>query len=97
MLHDLFRRALHDHRSAGISAFRPHIYNIIRRFDHVKIMFDHNDRIPAIRQSVKDLHQFVYIRKMQSCRRFVEHIDRLTGATPRQFGRQFDPLRLAAR
>ena len=59
-------------------------------------MFYHNDGISAVRQPPEYLHQLVDICKVQTCRRFIQNIDRLSRAALRELRRQLDALCLAA-
>ena len=74
MLHrrDFFRSALRDDGSSSVSAFRPHIDQIIRSLDDIKVVFNDDDGIAAVRQSLQNADQFAHIREMKPCRRFVE-------------------------
>ena len=60
-------------------------------------MFDHDHGIAAVRQSLQDIRQFVYVREMKSCRGFVQYVHRPSSTSSRQLGGKLDPLRLAAR
>ena len=85
-----------DNFSAGLAAFRAEVYNIIRDFNYIKVMFNNNHGISQIAESLKHVKQIMNIRKMQTCRRLVKKIQRMTCRSLAQFGREFDSLSLAA-
>lgn len=60
-------------------------------------MFNDNDRIAAVRQSAQNLDQLMDIGKMQSRRRLIQNVDRLSGSSLAQLRRQLDTLCLTAR
>ena len=55
-------------------------------------MFNDNDRIAAVRQSAQNLDQLMDIGKMQSRRRLIQNVDRLSGSSLAQLRRQLDTL-----
>ena len=91
----LLRRTGDDYGAAPVSAVRPQIDDIIRRFYNVQIVFDDHHRIPRVYQTLQNLDQPVHIGKMKAGRRLVQDIHGLSRHSLRQFRRQFDPLRLA--
>ena len=60
-------------------------------------MFNDNDRIAAVRQSAQNFDQLMDIGKMQSRRRLIQNVDRLSGSSLAQLRRQLDTLCLTAR
>jgi len=51
-----FFRGAEPHDSPSfIAAFRPEVNDVIRGFNHIQIVFDHNDRIPFVHQSGKHI------------------------------------------
>ncbi len=48
ILRHLFRRPVRDHGSAAVSALRSQINDVVRRLDHVQIVFNDNYSVPAI-------------------------------------------------
>ena len=87
----------HGHDLPTSSApFGPQIDQPIRGLDHVQIMFDHDDRVAPIHQSIQDIQQPANVVKVQSGGRFVQQIKCLTGIDAGQLSGQFDPLRFAA-
>ena len=78
---NFFRGTGCHNRSAAISAFRSHINDLVRSFDHIQIVFDDDNGIAALRQTPQDLNKLVDILKVQSGCRFIQYIYRLTGAS----------------
>ena len=94
---NLFGASLGHHRSAAVSAFGTHIDDPVGTLDHVQIVFDHNDRVPLIHQTVEDIEQLAHIVEVQASCRLIEHVQRGAGRPSAQLGGQFDPLGLTAR
>ena len=59
-------------------------------------MLNNDDSISALRQPVENLDQLMHIGKMQSGRRLVKNINRLSGAASAEFCRQLDTLSFTA-
>ena len=74
-----FWRARRDDHTAAIAAFRPHVDDPIGGLDHVKIVFDDNNRVAVITQSVEHFQQQINVGEMQASGRFVEDIERVAG------------------
>src|SRR5438093_6381173 len=53
-----FRRSLRHNPAATVTAFRAKINDPVGRFDHVQIMFDHQQRIAGRAQFEEDFQQF---------------------------------------
>ena len=60
-------------------------------------MLNNHHGIAAVGQSPQNLDQLVHIRKMESGRRLIQNVDRLSGASLGEFGCQLDSLRLSSR
>ena len=87
-----FRRSGgHDEPSAG-TCFRAHVNQPIALLDDVHVVFDHNDRVPKIHQSVEHFQQLRNIFEVQPGGRFVQQIQGTTGVGARKFRRQFHAL-----
>ena len=54
---DGFRRALRDNLAAGVAAFRPQINDPIRRFDHLEIVLNHQERVAGGAEFEQHLEQ----------------------------------------
>ena len=91
-LRHLFRCSLRNDRSTAVSAFRSHVDDVIRRLDHVQIVLNNHHGIAAVGQSPQNLDQLVHIRKMESGRRLIQNVDRLSGASLGEFGYRVEKL-----
>ena len=59
-------------------------------------MFYYHDGVPLVDQLSEDFQQYLYIFKMQACRRFVENIEGISRRFFEQFRREFHPLAFSA-
>ena len=59
-------------------------------------MLNYNNGISVIGQTLQDFYQLVYICKMKSGCRLIQNINGISGTSPAQFCRQFDPLRFSS-
>ena len=94
---DLFRRSLGDDPAPLVSRLGAQVDDPVGRLDHVEIVFDHDDRVPLLDETVEDLEQLVDVVEMQAGRRLVEDVERLARVGPGQLGGEFHPLRFAPR
>ena len=69
---------------------------MIGNLDHIQIVFDDDDGVPAVHELLQYRGQTVDVGDVQSGRRLVQNIDGLSGCPFGQFGRQLDALGLAA-
>ena len=53
-LRHLLGRALRDHRAASVAALGAHIDDIVGCLDHIQIVFNDHDRVPALHQLMED-------------------------------------------
>ena len=63
---------------AAFAAFGAEVDYVVGRFDHVRMMFDHDDRIRPVHQFVKNVQELAYVFEMQAGRGFVEYVERLS-------------------
>ena len=56
--------ACSHHASAGISAARAHIHNVVRSTNDIQVVFDNNDRCSLVSQVLKDFHERLHIKRM---------------------------------
>lgn len=53
-LGDLLWCASDDDLSSRLSAFRPHVYDMVGCLDDIEVMFDDNDSVAFVNESVDD-------------------------------------------
>ena len=63
-----------DELSAALPAFGSKIDQPVRRFDDVKVMLDHDDRIALIPQAMQHTQQLADIVKMKPGSGFIQNI-----------------------
>ena len=83
--------------SSFVSSFESDIYAVIGIGDDVEIVFDDEDGIPFLDETVEDQEEFLDVREMESGGRFVEDVN---GFGSRSFGEiecELDSLCLSAR
>merc|ERR1712005_82398 len=72
MGHDFFRRPGDDHLSAVNSGFRAKVDDMIRTFDDIKVVLNHNDGIARIDEALEDFQQHTGIIKVEAGSGLVE-------------------------
>ena len=82
--------------AAFFAAFGAHVDDPVGRFDHVQLMFDHNDSIAQIHQALEHVEQALDVFEVQAGGGLVEDVERAAGLALAQFARQLDALRFAA-
>src|SRR5699024_7058589 len=92
----LLRRSLGDDGSSPVSALRSDVDDVVRRLDHIQVMFDNHHRVAALCQPLQNIDQLVHIGKMQTRGGLVQNVDGLSGTAPGQLRGQLDSLGLAA-
>ena len=92
----VLRRPLGDQPTTPFAGLRTHVDHPVGRLDHVEIMFNHDDRIAEIDQSIQHVEQLGHVVEVQAGRRLVEQEQRPARVGARQFGRELDALGLAA-
>ena len=58
--------------STLVARVRSKVNDPIGGFDHVEIVFNHNDRMPRLHESLKNLEQHTHIVKVQAGGGFIE-------------------------
>ena len=94
---DRLRRPGNDDLAAAVASLRAQIHDPVGRLDHVQIVLDDQDRVAAVDQPVEDLQELLDVREVEAGRWLVEDVEGAAGGPPREFSRELDPLRLAAR
>ena len=92
----ILRRSFKYYGAPAVSALRSQIDDMIRAFDHIKIVFDHDHGITKLYQLVQNVDQAMNVSNVKSCRRLIEDINGIPRTTLAQFGRQLDALRFTA-
>ena len=75
----MFRRSDRDNFATFVACLRAKIDNPISALDHFEVVFDHDDRVPGIDQSLKNFDEQRDVVEMQTGRRFVKD-EKITGA-----------------
>ena len=73
---DRLGRARGHDLTAAITAFRADINNPVRGFHDIKVMFDHDHRIPGIDKFMKHLQELLNVLEMQARGRLIKDIER---------------------
>ncbi|MBA7715181.1 hypothetical protein ES703_124222 [subsurface metagenome] len=80
-IYDYFlRRTRSNNFSTGVTALGTKVYDIVRHLDNIKIMFNHNNGISHIAQSLQNIQKVMNICKVQPRRRLIEQIQSMTGS-----------------
>ena len=74
-----FRRALRDNLAAGVAAFRPQINDPIRRFDHLEIVLNHQERVARGTEFEQHLEQLGDVMEVQTGGGLVENVECAAG------------------
>src|SRR5258707_7810252 len=80
---DIFRCTRGDNRSAAESSFWSEIDDPVRGLDHIEVVLDHEDRVAASHETVKNFKQHSNILEVQTGCRLVENVERATGVALR--------------
>jgi len=73
-LGNLFRCATGDELASFVTTFRTEVDDIVGRLDNVEIVFDDDNRVTVVHQSIQAFQQSIDVRKMQSRCWLVENI-----------------------
>lgn len=93
---DFLGSSCRDYRSTTITAFETEIDDPVRGFYNVEIVFDDDNCIAVIAQSMQHAQKLLDIVKMQTGRGLVENVKGLPGVALGKLTSELDPLRLAA-
>ncbi len=94
VLDQLLWRSISDHFASSFPALRTQIDDVISRFDHLHVVFDHDDGIPPVGESVENVEQFLNICKVEARGWLIQDIDCPSRFSLTQLPGQFDPLGL---
>src|SRR5699024_11769514 len=76
-INDIFYCTINNNCSSTDTTFRSEIDNIVGDFDDIQVMFDDDDGITVVHQSLQHRDQPAYIFGVQSCCRSEEHTSEL--------------------
>lgn len=82
----LFRRAGGYDLSPGKAAFRTDIDDMIGTLNNIQVMFNDNDRMPAVGELIERVEEFGDIFEMKAGRWFVKEIE---GMIARRLAQEF--------
>ena len=77
---DLLQRSFRDDRSALCARTRSHFDHPVRFLQHLSIVIHQHDRIAVVDQIAHDLFQPDDVGRMQTDRRFIQHVEHTAGA-----------------
>ena len=89
-------RSGHDHPTAAVSALRTQIDDPVRRLNDIEVVFDADDAIPCIHETVQYRQQSPNVVKVKPGGGLVQQVQRSTGRALDQFACQLDSLGFAA-
>ena len=93
---DFFWRAATNHSTTARTTFGADVDDPVRCFDHVQVVFDHQNRIASFDEVLQNLQQHRDVGEVQTSRRFVQQIQCLASAAFYQFPSQFNTLGFTA-
>ncbi len=76
---DGFRGALSDYFSSFVAAFRAEVYDPVGGFDYFHVVFDYDDGVAAVGESVQDLQEFVDVYGVEARGGFVQDVECASG------------------
>lgn len=72
---DFFRRANDHYLATRMAAFGAEIDHVIRGFDDVEVVLDHDHRVPRVDQPIEAFEQALDVGEMKACGRLIENVD----------------------
>ncbi len=94
---DFFGSSFDQELSTSITTFWSEIDDPVSRLDHVELVFNDENSVPFICESMKDFEELFNVREVESCCGFIEDIEGAPcGATAELFG-EFDTLGFSTR
>src|SRR5689334_6144564 len=82
---DLFRCACGNKASAVRAAFRPDVYEMVSRFNDIKVVLDDDDGIAQADKALENIQKFMNVRKVKPGRRLVKNVDSPARGALREF------------
>src|SRR5664279_373948 len=87
-----FRHTCRENSTAAITALRAKVDDPVSSFYDIKIVFNDDDGVAVVGQTMQNLQEHFDILKVQARGRFVKYVQCSAGVTFRQFECQFDAL-----
>lgn len=84
-----------DDLTAGSSPFGTEVDDPIGGLDQIEVMFDDDDRIPAIDETLEDLKEHGDVGEMETGGGFVQDVEGFAGIATAEFFSEFDALGFA--
>jgi len=85
-----FGRAANNDLAALMASFRTEVDDVVRRFNHIEVMFDDQNCVACVNRPVQTIQQILDISQAQTGCGLVQQVENATA--PPQFG-QFAGLR----
>ena len=82
MLSHLLRRAADNNLTTLVTPLGPQVDQPVRTADHIQIVFDADDRIALVNQTLHHVHQLVDVIEAEAGGRLINQIERLACRTP---------------
>ena len=76
---DRFRGPFCDEEAASIASIRSEVEDPVRGLDDVEVVFNHDDGVSCVNESIDDNEQFADVFKMEACRGFIEDVKCVAG------------------
>ena len=92
---DLLRRACCHDAAAALAAARPHVDDIVRVADDIKVVFDDNDRCAVVQQGLEHPQQHLHVQRVEADAGLIENEHRV-GLGAADLAGQLEALGLAA-
>src|SRR5271163_5328042 len=96
-LRNLLGRALRHDIAATVATLRSEVDDVVGGLNHFEVVLDDDNRIASVGQATEHREQLLYVVEVQPGGRLIEDVKRAAGRAARQFLRQLDALRFAAR
>src|SRR5688572_8385234 len=91
-LGELFRSARRNDRSTIWPTLRAQVDDVVSGLDDVQVVFDHNQSVSRIHETLENREQLFYVGEVKSGSRLIEDVERISGSALRKFPCQFDAL-----
>src|SRR5438034_11565486 len=82
---------------AAVAPLGAEIDDPVGGLDDFEVVLDDEDRVAGLDEGVQHFEELFDVLEMEPRRRLIQYVERSPGGAARQFLRQLDALRLAAR